>query len=182
MRTCIYIHQINGPPHGFLLLLCASVPAAAGTEDGEALTTHVTHTLHYGQRRVSIASSSPTAAAERAHDPCKLLTSVIHSRRIHQLSRQRGAHGWRRQLLVDQLHVVLLLLSLHDLENLQSYAVSSMLPAMASEKNSARTSMAVSTAAAPQAVSWSRARSAHHEQQHCSCRALPASPRWARAM
>ena len=68
-----------------------------------------------------------------------------------------------------------------DVEELRPSLSSSMWPATASVKNSARASTAVSAAAAPQAVRRRRAGSAHHQQQLCSRQALPASPRCTRA-
>ena len=68
-----------------------------------------------------------------------------------------------------------------DVEELRPSLSSSMWPATASVKNSARASTAVSTAAAPQAIRRRRAGSAHHQQQLCSRQALPASPRCTRA-
>ena len=57
---------------------------------------------------------------------------------------------------------------------------SSVWPAVASMKDSARASTLVSTAAAAQAVVRGRARLAHHLPQPCSCHAVPASRQPAR--
>jgi hypothetical protein len=64
---------------------------------------------------------------------------------------------------------------LHDVELLRSSLSSSVRPAIASAKNSARANTTVSTAAAAQAVRRGRAGSAHHLLQPCSLHALPAS-------
>ena len=47
----------------FLLLLRASVPAAAGTEGGNALNTHRTDRIYRWERRASGEASVPLAAA-----------------------------------------------------------------------------------------------------------------------
>ena len=69
---------------------------------------------------------------------------------------------------------------LHDrgllgVDQLQPSLSSSVWPAVASMKDSARASTLVSTAAAAQAATRGRARAAHHLEQPCSCHAVPAS-------
>ena len=72
---------------------------------------------------------------------------------------------------------ILLQDGLHDVELLRSSLSSSVRPAIASVKNSARANTTVSTAAAAQAARRGRAGSAHHLLQPCSLHALPASRR-----
>ena len=72
---------------------------------------------------------------------------------------------------------ILLQDGLHDVELLRSSLSSSVRPAIASVKNSARANTTVSTAPAAQAARRGRAGSAHHVLQPCSLHALPASRR-----
>ena len=89
----------------FLLLLRASVPAAAGTEGGNALTTHSTDRTYCGERRASSEAGVPRAAASASQSACKHLTSLHRSSLQHQQSRPQAAHRRPRRLLTVQLRL-----------------------------------------------------------------------------
>ena len=89
----------------FLLLLRASVPAAAGTEGGNALTTHSTDRTYCGERRASSEAGVPRAAASASQSACEHLTSLHRSSLQHQQSRPQAAHRRPRRLLTVQLRL-----------------------------------------------------------------------------
>ena len=175
MRTHFYLLYINGSFHGALPASPSFwVPAAAGTEGGDAQNAHATHRYQHRQRRArSMQSVGPVGSRHPMLRPNAIwlpatAASCMLCSRSHLLAARDSPHcpSSSALLLKDELL---------DFEHLRSLLSSSVWPADASVKESARASTAVSMAAAAQAVRGDRACLSHHLLQLCWLHALPAS-------
>ena len=164
----------------FLLLLRASVPAAAGTEGGNALTTHSTDRTYCGERRASSEAGVPRAAASASQSACEHLTSLNGSSFQHQQSRPRAAHRRPRRLLTVQLRLP----AAGWAPRCRRAAAVAHLEHVASDgqrEEFCTREHSSDHGSGTTGDQKAQAGSAHHQQQLCSRQALPASPRCTRA-